>query len=130
MEDYIKLRSQIEKTRKQTEREYAQVLIEIEGLKNNMNKLEQSIIKGEHVASTSGSDPLDLAIESLNELTDSQILRSKKAWEEYGKLETQCKQHALQPVELNNFKVLCKKMEELAADLLCYSLGRFKPTEQ
>jgi hypothetical protein len=130
MEDSLELQNQIERTRKQTEKEYAQVLMEVKGLKNGMNKLEQSISGGEQVATMSDSNSLDLAIQSLNELTDSQILRSKKAWEEYRKLETCCTRCSVQPVELDNFKVLCKKMEELAADLLCYSLGRYRPTER
>jgi hypothetical protein len=130
VEDSIELQSQIEKTRKQIEREYAEVLKAVERLKNKMNKLEQNASAEDHAATASDSNSLDLAIKSLNELTDSQILRSKKAWEEYRKLETYCKQYALPPPELDNLKVLCKKMEELAADLLCYSLGRFKPKEQ
>jgi hypothetical protein len=63
-------------------------------------------------------------------LTDFQILGSKNAWEEYRKLENYCKQFAFHSVELDNLKVVCKKMEELAADLLCYSLGRFDPTDR
>jgi pyruvate formate-lyase activating enzyme-like uncharacterized protein len=127
VKDSIELQNRIERTRKQTEREYAEVLTEVEKLKNKMNRLEQGISKEDQVATTLDSNSLDLAIKSLNELTDSQILRSKKAWEEYRKLETYCKQYAPQLVELDNLKVLCKKMEELAADLLCYSLGRFEP---
>ncbi|HML02594.1 MAG TPA: hypothetical protein VK487_04380 [Candidatus Bathyarchaeia archaeon] len=51
-------------------------------------------------------------------MTDSQILRSKKGWKEYRELENYCKQFALHSAELDNLKVVCKKMEELAADLL------------
>jgi len=130
VEDPIKLLNQIERTKKQTEREYAEALKAVERLKNETNKLEQSISKEDHVATSSDSNSLSLAIKSLNELTDSQILRAKRAWEKYRELETCCRLHALQLIELDNLKVLCKKMEELAADLLCYSLGRFKPTEQ
>jgi chromosome segregation ATPase len=128
--DHIELQNQIEKRRKHTEREYAKVLKTVEMLKKKMNELEQDIRKEDPVADTSDSTSLGLAIKSLNELTDSQILRSKKAWEEYRKLENYCKRFAFQPVELDKLRVACKKMEELAADLLCYSLGRFEPTDR
>jgi len=129
VEDSTELQNQIERAREQTESEYAEALKAVERLKNKMNDLEQGGSKNDQTAATSNSNSLDLAIESLNELTDSQILRSKKAWKEYRKLETHCKQYVLQPVELDNLRTLCKRMEELAADLLCYSLGRFKPKE-
>jgi len=130
MGNSIELKNQIENAIKHTELDYAEALEAVERLKNKMNKLEQDISKKGQTAATMDSNFLDFTIKSLNELTDSQILRSKKAWEEYRKLEADCKQDSLQPIELDNLKILCKKMEELAADLLCYSLGRFKPTER
>jgi chemotaxis regulatin CheY-phosphate phosphatase CheZ len=89
-----------------------------------MNKLEQQVPKTQSVKA------LNLAMKRLNRLSDSQIMRSKKAWEEYRKLEQECKQWAPSPVQLDSLRALCKKTEELAADLLCYSLARFKQSRR
>lgn len=89
-----------------------------------MNKLEQQTLN------TQNGKALDSAIKRLNRLTDYQITRSKKAWEEYRKLEQECKQRSLYPIQLDNLRAICKRTEELAADLLCYSLARFKQSER
>jgi vacuolar-type H+-ATPase subunit I/STV1 len=119
----VELQARIEETSGQIQGDYRKTLEKVQKLKNQMNKLERQTPK------TQSLKTLDLAIKRLNRLTDSQIMRSKKAWEEYRKLEQECKHCALCPVQLDNLKVICKKTEELAADLLCYSLARFKQSE-
>jgi len=116
----VELRARIEETGKQIQRDYGKTLEKLRKLKNEMNKLEQQ---------TQGLKTLNLAIKRLNRLTDSQIMRSKKAWEEYRKLEQECKECLPYPVQLENLRTICKKTEGLAADLLCYSLARFKQSE-
>jgi ABC-type uncharacterized transport system fused permease/ATPase subunit len=117
----VELRARIEETETQIQRDYRKTLEKVQKLKNHMNKLEQETPK------TQGLKALNSVINRLNRLTDSQIMRSKKAWKEYRKLEQECKQCSLYAVQLDNLRAICKKTEELAADLLCYSLARFKP---
>ena len=71
-------------------------------------------------------DALNSAFERLNGLTDSLILKSEGAWEEYKKLEHDSKTNALEPTALDALKDACTKTEQLAQDLLCYSMARFK----
>lgn len=130
MDNTVEFQARIEKTRSQIERDYKEAFQTVKKLKNKMNKLEQNIIHKERTQTTQDLNALDMAIKRLNKLTDLQISRSKKAWENCRKLEHDCEQYELRPIQLDNLRVLCKKMEELAADLLCYSLGRFKPSEQ
>jgi vacuolar-type H+-ATPase subunit I/STV1 len=116
----MELQARIEETGRRIQKDYRKTLEKVQELKNKMNEIEQ------HNTKTRGLKALDSAIKRLNKLTDSQILRSKKAWEEYRKLEQESKQCALHPFQLDNLRAICKKTEELAADLLCYSLARFE----
>ena len=95
----------------------------VETLKNQLNRLERQ------VSENRDAKALELAIERLNRLTDSIIMRSKQAWAMYSRLEHECEQSAVHPVQLNDLKAMCKKTEQLAADLLCYSLARFKQND-
>jgi chromosome segregation ATPase len=119
----MELRARIEDAGRQIQRSYGKTLEKVQKLKNQINKLEQQTPKTRLKA-------LNLAIERLDRLTDSQIMRSKKAWEEYRKLEQECRRYTPCPVQLDDLGALCKKTEELAADLLCYSLARFKQSER
>jgi tRNA U34 5-carboxymethylaminomethyl modifying enzyme MnmG/GidA len=118
----VELRAIIEDAGRQIQRDYRKTLEKVQKLKNQINKLEQQTPKTRLKA-------LDLTIKRLNRLTDSQIMRSKKAWEEYRKLEQECKRCTPCPVQLDELRDVCKKTEELAADLLCYSLARFEQSE-
>jgi arginine/lysine/ornithine decarboxylase len=120
----VELGARIEEAERQIQRDYRKTLEKVKKLKNQMNKLEQQTPR------TQGLKILDVVIKRLNRLSDSQIMRSKKAWEEYRKLEQECRQGALCPVQLDNLRAVCKKTEELAADLLCYSLGRFQQNQR
>jgi len=116
----MELQARIEETGRQIQKDYRKTSEKVQKLKNKMNEMEQ------HNMKTRDLKALDSAIKRLNKLTDSQILRSKKAWVEYRKLEQESKQCTLSPVQLSNLRAICKKTEELAADLLCYSLARFE----
>ena len=120
----VELRARIEETERQIQKDYGKTLEIVEKLKTKMNKLEQQ------TPDTQNGKALDSAIKRLNRITDSHILRSKKAWEEYRKFEHECKQRSQYPVQMDNLRAMCKKTEDLAADLLCYSLARFKQIEQ
>lgn len=66
------------------------------------------------------------AIDNLNELTDSLILRSGRVEQEYERLEQECRTHMPQPAGMDNLRVVCGKTRELAMNLLCFSLAHFK----
>jgi SPX domain protein involved in polyphosphate accumulation len=125
-----KLEARIEKASSQTKRDYMKALRTVENLKNKMNELERNISQKKRAETDQDLNALDLTLKRLNRFTDSQILGSKKAWREYRKLEGDCKLHGLKPVQLDDLLIACKKTEELAADLLCYSLARFKLARQ
>jgi chromosome segregation ATPase len=121
----LELEARIEETERKIQSNYTETLEEMLRLKTQLNKLEQQTSR-----KTQSLKALDLALERLDRLIDSQIVRSKRAWEEYRRLEQECKQCALCPVQLDNLRAICKKTEELATDLLCYSLARFKQSER
>ena len=120
------LRIRIENATRDVEKSYRKTLGKVSTLKEKMNKLEQSASRNSSAKTRKDFDSLNSAIESLNRLTDSQILKSKKAWNKCKKLEQDCKEQRSELPELDNLRALCKKMEELAADMLCYSLGHLK----
>jgi hypothetical protein len=125
-----KLEARIEMASSETAKNYKKALKTMEKLKNKMNELERNISQKEQARADEDLDALDLTLKRLNRLSDSEILRSKKAWEEYGKLEHDCKLIGLKPVQLDDLLIACKKTQDLAADLLCYSLARFKRARQ
>jgi hypothetical protein len=120
------LETRIEKATRQNEKGYEKALKNVKILKDIMNELEQTITQKKQKRTAQDLRALRSAIRRLNRLTDIEILRSKSAWEEYRKLVQDSKRFQVQPIQLNDLRVSCKKMEELAADLLCYSLGRFE----
>ena len=123
MEVSIKFRTRIEKINRQIERDYKRTLAEAQELRNMMNLLEQQTAK-------KGVKGLRAAIKQLNGLTDCQIMRSKRAWEEYQELGLKCNQHGRHSVDLDMLKEMCKKVEKLAEDLLCFSLAHFRQVKQ
>jgi hypothetical protein len=92
-------------------------------LKDDITKLEERVGEKKQPGDL---DKLGSAIESLNQLTDSQILASKKAWRSYEEFERQCDGQPSKSAKLKELQAACKKREQIAADLLCYSLGHLK----
>ena len=72
------------------------------------------------------TETLEATAESLNRLSDALITNSKKAWQKYAKLESKCKVIDSELARLDDVQVLCKKIEAIAADLLCYTLGHVR----
>jgi chromosome segregation ATPase len=130
LNEVAKLEARIEMARSKTAMNYEKALKTVEKLKNKMNELERNISQKEEVGTDEDLATLDLTLKRLNRFCDSQILRSKKAWREYRKLEHDCKLYGLEPVQLDDLLMACKKTEELAADFLCHSLAQFKPAKQ
>ena len=88
-----------------------------------MNRLEQRIGQEKPEEAKIDEASLRSAVDSLERLTDSEILRSQAAWKKYEKLKQECERHDLTVPQLDELRTLCKMTEQLAADLLCYSLG-------
>jgi seryl-tRNA synthetase len=122
------LRIRIEKATKDIAENYAKALKNVGKLKEKMSLLEAQVGNNNGVEAKC-SDSLNSAIQSLDKLTDSQILRSKKAWKKYKNLEHDCKQHGLDLSQFGELRASCEKTEKLAADLLCYSMGHLRQRE-
>ena len=113
----------IEKAIRDIEEDDRKLLDTLRILKDDMNRLEERVGEKKQPGDL---DKLNCAIESLNQLTDSQILASKKAWRIYEEFERESTGQSLEPDKLNELRAVCKKREQIAADLLCYSLGHLK----
>lgn len=118
------LRTEIERTVRDMERTYDEALVKIKELKDMMNTLEQKIRQDDDSEKSSYIRALNSASEKLNGLSDSLCLTSKKAWQTLTRLESRCRASQLNPALLDEVRALCLKTEKMAADLLCYSLGR------
>lgn len=118
MTEALTLQAEIDRTARGLKKSYEGALKRINKLKDKLNALELT-------ASSDGSS-LDSAAESLNRLSDALIMNSKKAWQRYTRLESKCKASGSEFARLDDIRVLCKKTEAAAADLLCYTLGRLR----
>ena len=124
------LQSRINRATKETEQNYHIALGELGGLKTKINDLELVIADNAYVRTSGNKDKLDSAMDELIKFTDFMIAESERAWEEYRTLERDCRIGASEPsdvnVQMNVLRDLCKKTDEFATDLLCYSLAHFK----
>ena len=126
MTEAAELKAQIDEATMRMGDSYGRALKAVGKLKEKMNELELRISGERPPESSEDIDELSSTIERLDRFTDSLILRSKRAWEEYGRLEHECKIQAFEHTRIEDLKAICEKSEQLAADLLCYSLGYFK----
>ena len=118
----IELRDRIGEATRRTAQNYQKALKEVEEVKTRINDLELTVID----SGSANKDRLNFTLDMLIQITDSMIFESGRAWDEYEKLEHDCNVDGYQPSELNGLRDLCKKTEEFATDLLCYSLAHFK----
>lgn len=123
MTESDKLRVRIENTTRDLEADYQRTLKTVARLKENMNSLEQRISQEKPEEAQEDMNTLRSERESLDKLTDSLILKSKEAWKKHEELNQRCKTQSLKLSQLDELQTTCKKTEQLAADLLCYSLG-------
>jgi len=122
----VELQGRIDKATREISNSYGKALKAVEELKRKIGELELSISSKGRAKTSEDMNQLNSALDSLDRLTDSLILESRRAWEEYSSLEHGCEVTACEPVGLKDLRDQCKKTEEFAADLLCYSLARFK----
>ena len=126
------LSARIESATRNVKEDFEKAVGTVGMLKLKMNELEQRIGQEKPEEATEDTTSLRSAIDSLERFTDSEILKTKAAWKKYEELKHECENHALSPPQLDELQSMCKRTEQLAADLLCYSLGllRKKNTEK
>lgn len=117
-------RAKIERIAGEMERSYNETLVEIKDLKDTMNALEQELSRDDCSEKSSYARALSSTSGKLNRLSDSLCLRSKEAWGTLAGLERRCRAWERDLALLDGVRALCVKTEKMAADLLCYSLGR------
>jgi hypothetical protein len=118
------LLSEIDEATREMERDYAVALGHIEKLKGRLNAAEHRASQESSFEAAHRMEALDSIVRSISELSDSLIIKSKRAWQRYESLKHECEAAGLTMARLDGIRVLCRKTEQLAADLLCYSLGR------
>lgn len=126
MTEAVRLQAEIDKTAKDLERSYDEMLRRMRNLKDRLNALEQTVSQDEGSRGVNRMKALDSASESLSRLSDLLIIRSKRAWQTYDRLERKCKAGEYELTRLGHVRVLCTRTEGAAADLLCYTLGRLR----
>lgn len=126
MTEIAELRVRVENATRNVEEDYKRAVETVGILKERMNELEQRISQKKREEADEDLNSLRFTIKSLDTLTDSQIQKNKEAWEKYEELKRDCEMQTLRVTQLDELRILCKKTEQLAADLLCYSLGHFK----
>ena len=118
----VELRDRIDEATRRIAQNYQKALKEVEQVKTKINDLELTVID----SGPANRDRLNSELDMLIQLTDSMIFESGRAWDEYEKLEHDCNAGGYESSELNGLRELCKKTEEFATDLLCYSLAHFR----
>ena len=118
----VELRDRIDEATRRIAQNYQKALKEVEQVKTKINDLELTVID----SGSASRDRLNSTLDMLIQITDSLIFENGRAWDEYEKLEHDCNADGYESSELNGLRELCKKTEEFATDLLCYSLAHFK----
>ena len=126
MTETDELSTRIENIKRNIKEDYEKALGTLGTLKEKMNELEQRLEQKRPKEAKDEMTSLRAAINALDRFTDSEILKSKAAWKEYKELKHECETHALASLQLEELRTMCKRTEQLAADLLCYSLGLIK----
>ncbi len=99
------------------------VLVSIKSIKDEMLDLEKRISVEEQPEGIRLQSLLKRKSDELNELSDSMVLTSRDAWMKFNDLAQRCEGEGGDPALLGPVRVLCKKIDVIAADLLCFSLG-------
>lgn len=130
MTDLSESQTKIEETINSLERSYAEAVKTVNMLKGRINMLEQARVSENSVESHPLRMELDSAVDRLDRFIDSWILEVKDAWSMYRMLEEELLAAKGSDFEkLSVLKNLCGQSEQLAKDLLCYSLAHLRRAE-
>jgi hypothetical protein len=101
----------------------SRIKLNIKVIKNQILDLERRISTAEQVEESQLQNLLRLESEELNILSDSIVVESRKAWGKYNELTKLCESQCVDQTLLETIRGVCRELEVIAADLLCYSLG-------
>jgi hypothetical protein len=85
--------------------------------------LEVKMSVGEPQERTRLQESLKTRSGELNKLSDSLVLISRDTWKRFNSLNQLCEAEGGGPELLRPVRVLCKDIDVIVADLLCFSLG-------
>jgi len=122
------LQAEVDLAIKDVEEKYRKAVETVATLKKKIDDLEVRAVGEDHAEAEESIEELNSAVEKLDEFIDSVILSSAKAKAKCDELEHNCRSLESEDVGLRDLKTLCQEYEQLAKDLLCYLLGRFKPS--
>ncbi len=117
---------EIERAVNSLKRGYARALKTVKILKGGINELERSRAEEGSVENEALRVELDSAAGRLDAFVDSWILEVKGAWNTYRILEELSGQKEHDVGKLKTLRDLCDESEQLAKDLLCYSLAHLR----
>lgn len=118
------LKRQIEKAIQDLRRDYTKTMSLVASLKKKVNDFELKISGNSSKSDDVNREKLSLAVNELDKFIDSVIAKAAKTQQRCEELKLECLTQSHQPVELKELLSLCSENEQLAKDLLCYSLGR------
>ena len=99
------------------------ILANIKSIKDEMLDLEKRISVEEQPRRIHLQSVLKGKSSQLNEISDSLVSISRDAWVRFKDL-SECRERERgDPALLEPIRVLCKNIDVIAADLLCFSLG-------
>jgi hypothetical protein len=118
------LERQIETAIEDLRQHFAKTLSSVASLKKRVNDLELRTSEKGSARDGANREELSLAVNELDQLIDSVISQAAKTRQRCEKLELECSVQSQKPDGLKELLSLCSENEQLAKDLLCYSLGR------
>lgn len=99
------------------------LLGDIKAIKDEMLDLEKRISVAEKGEGIRLQGLLRKKSNELNDLSDSVVMISRDAWTKFNEFIQLCESEGDNPTLLEPVRILCKRIEVIAADLLCFSLG-------
>jgi len=120
------LQNQVDLAIRNLKKDHEEAVKTVAFLKKRIDDLELHISKEGYVRTDADAGKLNSAMEQLDRFIDSLILNSARVKEKCERLAQECQIRSFEPVGLESLRALCHENEQLAKDLLCYSLGRFK----
>ena len=119
-----RLERQIETAIEDLRQNHTKTLDSVASLKKKVNELELRTSENGPTRADANREKLNLAVNELDQLIDSVISQAAKKKHRCEKLKLDCSTQPHAPARLKELLTLCAENEQLAKDLLCYSLGR------